>query len=73
MHGEARGQIQLKGRGAWLADSWFLTLLNAILCTLLFSEAFSPVSSRGMKCLSQHVRFLLPTGGVCSQPERNPA
>lgn len=73
LHGEAGGQIQIKGREAWLADSQFLTLLNAILCNLLFSNVFGPASSRGMKRLSQHAGFLLPTGGVCPQPERNPA
>ena len=62
LRGEAGGQIQVEGRGAWLADSPFLTLLSAILCSLLFSEVFGPASSCGMKRLSQHVRFL--TGGV---------
>lgn len=70
--GEAGGQIQARGRRAWLDDSQFLTLLNAILCSLLFSEVFGPASSRGMKRLSQHVGFLLPAGAVCSQQARNP-
>lgn len=61
----------VQGRGAWLADSQLLTLLNAIVCSLLFSEAFGPAGSRGMRLLSQHVGFLLPGGGVCSQPVRN--
>lgn len=73
LHGEAEGQIWDKGRGTWLADSQFLTLLSAIPCNLLFSGVFGPASSRGMKCLSQHAEFLLLTGDVCSQPERNPA
>lgn len=44
LHGEAGTQIQVKGRGACLADSQFLTLLNTILFNLLFSEVFGPAS-----------------------------
>lgn len=65
--------MQVKGRGARLADSQFLTLLNTILSNSLFAEAFGPASSCARKDLSQHAGFLLPTGGVWSQPERNPA
>lgn len=66
LHGEAEGHIWDKGRGTWLADSQFLTLLSAIPCNLLFSGVFGPASSRGMKCLSQHAEFLLLTGDGCS-------